>query len=546
MIKVISTKQKSLRLTVKEIMEPFQYKKNQAKLSLYIDLFIIFSILASCALIPFEFIYPEKKIFWKFELFFTSVFIIEYGLRWYSDENRLKYPFKKTAIIDLIAILPTIILLIVNMKFFSMVKGIRLLRLLRLIRLLRLLKFIQYSFYIYKILVDIKMKISTIRDQNRMNQLEKIFFYGFIAWIVGANLLYFTENSLAPGQGAYGSYWKSYWHIIIVLFSGIEDKEPLTLLGRIEVTVLLIAGICFAGIITGEIVSILVKKIQRAGKLTIKPPGVELEQHIIIIGINEHLNNVVTHVNAALKSRNYIVIVCRDAENLMVPDPQVYKKVFALQGEALSSKLLNEMSLDKALRVIILSSFGRKGDTYEQKDNRTLMKTLAIFGRNSNIPVITELKSEDNQNGTTNLENVEFIVSRLFDEKLTSQAILNPGITEVYDTLMTFTDNTSEFYTIQIPEELVGKTFKEAQLYFLNNDEESIVLVGIDRSPENSPNTNFCLSPASSKSSLYSKDQLLKKNDRLILIAYEHPSFDIINEEDLWKGKVLLPNYMIM
>ena len=92
------------------------------------------------------------------------------------------------------------------------------------------------------------------------------------------------ENYFGNGEGAYNHYWQSYWHIIIVLFSGIEDKEPISLLGRVEVSILLLAGICFAGIITGEIVSILVKKIQRTGKVTILPKKSNLEQHIVIIG----------------------------------------------------------------------------------------------------------------------------------------------------------------------------------------------------------------------------------------------------------------------
>ena len=77
--------------------------------------------------------------------------------------------------------------------------------------------------------------------------------------------------------------------------SGIEDKEPLSLLGRIEVTVMLIAGICIVGMLTGEIVAILVKKAQRVGKVAIMPPQGKLERHFVILGHNAHLDSVFGH-----------------------------------------------------------------------------------------------------------------------------------------------------------------------------------------------------------------------------------------------------------
>ena len=49
--------------------------------------------------------------------------------------------------------------------------------------------------------------------------------------------------------------------------SGIEDKEPISLLGRIEVTAMMVVGIVIVGMLTGEIVAILVKKAQRVGKV---------------------------------------------------------------------------------------------------------------------------------------------------------------------------------------------------------------------------------------------------------------------------------------
>ena len=51
------------------------------------------------------------------------------------------------------------------------------------------------------------------------------------------------EVTLVGDEGPFAGYWRSYWNILIVLVSGIEDKEPLSLLGRMEVTLFLLAGL---------------------------------------------------------------------------------------------------------------------------------------------------------------------------------------------------------------------------------------------------------------------------------------------------------------
>lgn len=533
----------TLREKLHEILEPFQHSEESTRTSMCVDLFIISCILISCALIPAEHIWPEHRIlFWELDMAFTAIFIFEYFLRWYASPNRIRYPITKFAIIDLVAILPTLLLVIGDLLYFDMARSVRLLRLLRLLRmlrLLRLLKYVRYGIYIYKAFVDLRIWMSKVREQNRATQLERVFVFALISWVIGANILYLTEVRFAPESANYTDYWLSYWNIIIVLFSGIEDKEPVSLLGKIEIAVLLITGICFAGILTGEIVSILVKKIQRSGKVSLKPQDSQLERHIVIIGQNKHLNNVIRQVDAALKGNHYILIACRNAEELKSNGSAMYKKVLAVSGDALKPSVLDEIQLNKALRVILLSSSFRSGDSRQEIDNRTLMKTLAVVGRNTNIPVVAELQHEDNLQGASTLEHVEFVVSRLFGEKLISQAVLSPGITEIYDSLMTFTGDSSEFYTVKVPENLVGKTFKDAQLHFLDMDDEAIVLAGIDRSPPNMPNTRFWLSPTCPRNGLKRADRILKETDKLILIAFERPEFATKNAADLWEGKRL-------
>lgn len=529
----------NMREKIREIMEPYKGGANATSASLVMDIFIIMSILFSCALIPLSFIYPEyEPLFWKMEIGFTLIFCMEYLLRWYSAPSRLRYPFDKFAIIDLLAILPTLLTIYAEMLMLRIVRGVRLLRLLRLLRLIRLLKFFRYGFLIYRGVVSSTIWFSTFREKYRVSALERLFVLTLSFWIIGSNLLYFTESSISKGSGPFSDYWSSYWHTIIVLISGIEDKEPLSILGRIEVTVLLIAGICIVGMLTGEIVSMLVKRIQRAGMINLKPPKSKLKQHIVIFGNNIHLDNVVRQINAAVRGRHYILLVSKKAHVLKVTDPKIYKNVLALQGDPLQRNVLEKACLDKALRVVVLTDKAYTGEPVE-RDRQTLMEALAAYGHNRNIPMIVELKAEESLRYARILDEVEFMVSRYYGEKLAAQAVINPGVTEVYNSLMNFTDDSNEFYTIPAPPELVGKSFKQAQHYFLDIDDESLTLIGIDRSPEKHPNTEFVLCPVSPKTGITPTELVIGRDDHLILIAFERLSFGEINKEDLWSGRIL-------
>ncbi len=528
-----------LKSRLHEIIEPYQGGPRATRISLLTDIFILICIVISCALIPLGHYYPEyETFFWRSEIVFTVIFIIEYLLRWYAAEKRWRYPFTFYALIDLAAILPAILMLTADFLMLRTLRGVRLLRLLRLLRLIRLLKFFRYGFLIYRSFVSARIWISYVTEQYRLTDLKKLFIISMLIWIAGANALWFTEAVILEQKGPYGNYWRSYWHILIVLVSGIEDKEPQSLPGRILVTGLLIAGICIVGMITAEIVSVLVHRINRSGRVAIKPSRTKLERHIVIIGHSRQLHNIIVQLMAVLKDRHYILLVHRQADETRTGGSGIYKKVMALPGNILDPAILDQADLDKALRVILLSS-GRVSDRPVDRDNYTLMKTLAAYCRNRSIPIVAEIRDLKSQKYTQALEEVEFMAAFDFGVRLISQAVLNPGVTQIFYELMTLTGDSNEFYTLPVPDELIGMTFKQAQLFFFDQDKLELTLIGIDRSTERQPNTVFFINPAGMKNGLSQPDLILQKRDNLVVIAYIRPSFAKPKKEDLWQGRIL-------
>jgi voltage-gated potassium channel len=421
------------------------------------------------------------------------------------------------------------------------VRGMRMLRLLRLLRLVRLLKFIRYGYLLFRGLVNARIWASSVVYHYRLGRLGRLLVGVVVAWIVGANLVYGTE-CLACDEAAdspYGAnYWRSYWNIIVVLISGMDTQAPVSVAGRIEVALLLVAGICVVGMLTGEIVSILVRSAQRSGKMALKPPGLRLDQHIVILGRNEHLQNIIVQVHAALGGQHYILVVCPDADQLPSTGRKTHHRVFGLADDPSRREALEFANLGHALRVIVLSEHPGE-QSARDRDNVALMHALAAVARNRTVPLVVELQEPESLRYAAAIDNAECLVSRHFGERLISQAVLNPGVTEVYHRLMTFTGDSNEFYSVEVPPALLGKTFEEAQEHFLDDDDEAVVLVGLDDSAVSVPYERFVLGVDNGSDEPDLGDHVLDATDRLIVVAYQRPQFATVDEEDLWKGNVL-------
>ena len=138
-------------LSQKRTLEILEKAKVGDKTSQYSDLFLSTLIILNLLAVSLESVESIGSVFreqfYAFELFSVTIFVIEYllriwatgahgdGSRGSSIKPRLKYILSFTGIIDLLAILPSLLPLLFSVD----------LRLLRVLRLLRLLKISHYS-----------------------------------------------------------------------------------------------------------------------------------------------------------------------------------------------------------------------------------------------------------------------------------------------------------------------------------------------------------------------------------------------------------------
>ena len=202
------------------------------------DVALILCIITSIALVVLESV-AWIGARWGRELFiaemaFTIVFTIEYILRLVAVRRPLVYARSMFGIIDLLAVAPTWLALIIpGAQLFLTV------RVLRVLRVFRVLKLSEY-------LIEAGVITAALRASRR-----KIFVFLFavatIVVIIGS-LIYVVEG---PENGYNDIPLSMYWTIVTLTTVGYGDISPQTPLGRLLSAMVMIVGYAIIAVPTG-------------------------------------------------------------------------------------------------------------------------------------------------------------------------------------------------------------------------------------------------------------------------------------------------------
>lgn len=172
------------------------------------------------------------------ELFTVVVFTIEYSLRVYSAENRLKFIFSFYGLIDLLAILPFYLATALDLRSLRLLRMLRLLRLLKLTRHQQALRRFGKALYIAK------------------EELTIFTFASLILIFLAAMGIYYFEHDAQPDR--YRSIFDCLWWAVATLTTvGYGDVYPITNGGRLFTFVILLVGLGLVAIPTGIVASAL-------------------------------------------------------------------------------------------------------------------------------------------------------------------------------------------------------------------------------------------------------------------------------------------------
>ena len=239
---------KKIKRRVFEIIEKAEKGDTASKIfDTFIMVLIIVNVL-SVFVETFRIPHDARVILFKVEVFSVAIFSVEYILRvWTADllyedmppmRARIKYIFSFMALVDLFAILPFYIPLVIKVD-------LRILRMLRLIRLLRALKVNRYTKSMHKVL-------DVIREKSA--ELFSAVFMLFILMLISSVLIYYIESPAQPDvyTNALSGLW---WSIAIFTSVWLGDIYPITVAGKLLCAVMAILGVALIAVPTGIISS---------------------------------------------------------------------------------------------------------------------------------------------------------------------------------------------------------------------------------------------------------------------------------------------------
>ncbi|MCP4317573.1 MAG: ion transporter [Hyphomicrobiales bacterium] len=199
---------------------------------------------------------PYRKVFDTLELVSVGIFTMEYSLRIWSAverhtasgedtawKSRLRYLVSPMAVIDLLAILPFYLSVIIPVD----------LRFLRVLRLLRVFKLTRYS-------SAMTMLLNVFREEA--SSFCAAFFILIIILILASSGIYLVEEAAQPT--AFDSIPHAMWWAMATLTTvGYGDVTPITPLGKLLGACITIVGIGMVALPAGILASGFADQLRR-------------------------------------------------------------------------------------------------------------------------------------------------------------------------------------------------------------------------------------------------------------------------------------------
>lgn len=212
--------------------------ENDTRAGKLFDIWLLWIIMISVLIAMLDSV-PELTGYFGFEFYiiewvFTILFTIEYLIRISVNPKPGKYIFSLWGIIDLLAILPAYVsLLLIGSQYFVIV---RIFRLLRVFRILKLVRFNREATVLISALRASSFKIS-------------IFLSTVVTIVVLLGTIMYVVES--PENGFTSIPQSIYWAIITLSTVGYGDIVPHTVLGKFISSIAMIIGYAIIAVPTG-------------------------------------------------------------------------------------------------------------------------------------------------------------------------------------------------------------------------------------------------------------------------------------------------------
>lgn len=256
-----------------------------------IDIMIIFMNLLVCAIFvvdTYDISEGLRTLLWRLELFAVAFFIIEYFARLYGAPNRIKQLSDVYSVIDLVAILPTLIQLIFPILGLSInIAFVKTIRVFKVFRIFRFLRFLGDPHFFFG-----SISLELLKVARLVTTILIIFF-------IGSGLFYYVESPVNDGVSNFGDAF--YFTVVALTTVGFGDITPVTDAGKWVTVLMIISGIV---LIPWQASQIVKEWMQISKMAKIVCPQCGLNEHEIDASYCKRCGHYLYHENLPKKRPN--------------------------------------------------------------------------------------------------------------------------------------------------------------------------------------------------------------------------------------------------
>jgi len=205
---------------------------------------------------------PYATLFNRLEWFYTALFTIEYTLRLISIRKPWRYVFSILGLIDLLALIPSYLSIVIPGAQSLLV--FRALRLLRVFRIFKLAEFV----------TEINFLTTALR--NSLRKISIFLLTVLTLVVILGSIMYLVEKR----ENGFSNIPESiYWAIVTITTVGYGDISPVTPLGKLVASVVMLIGYSIIAVPTGIITHDIAVAVRQKKELPESCPSCGREGH---------------------------------------------------------------------------------------------------------------------------------------------------------------------------------------------------------------------------------------------------------------------------
>jgi voltage-gated potassium channel len=177
----------------------------------------------------------HRRLFWTVEWVLTGLFTVEYLARLWVVRRRWRYALSFFGLVDLVSILPSFLELLVPDSHYLMT-----FRVLRLLRMFRILKLAEYT-------GEANVLLNAMKSGR--HKIAVFFTTVMTLVLIEGTVMYVIEHDANKGFGNIPQ--AIYWAIVTITTVGYGDVAPVTVLGKMMASVIMLTGFAIIAVPTG-------------------------------------------------------------------------------------------------------------------------------------------------------------------------------------------------------------------------------------------------------------------------------------------------------